>query len=209
MKMTIETKELTEGLEQFSQDLILSAETQDALKEALPTLEGAAAFVSWIISEYCNTVSNVAESEIAAALKEFKLCIEKTETGRTREKVKADLNSKYGLLTGKSLKELIYDTPGISSKALAETYAGETSKIKYYFYSLADAHLITEASYVNEWNIRRYKGNWILDIDYFDVTAEQDIRDSMELSEADSEDWVGDIKVIALDSENGKLWQVM
>ena len=209
MKMTIETKELTEGLEQFSQELILKAESNEQLRESLPTLEGAAAYVSWIISEYCNTVSNVAESEIAATVKEYKLCMEKTVTGRSREADRKEVISRLNSLYGKSVKELIYDTPGISAAALSETYAGETSKLKYYFYSLADAHLITSASYVNEWNIRRYKGNWILDIDYFDVTAEQDIRDSMELAEADSENWDADIKVFALDSESGKLWQVM
>lgn len=79
MKIVLDTKDLTEGLEEFSEDLITHAESKEDLQRSLPVLEGASAFVSWILSNYCNNLTNVAESEISETLKQYKECMKDPE----------------------------------------------------------------------------------------------------------------------------------
>lgn len=79
MKIVLDTKDLTEGLEEFSEDLITQAESKEDLQRSLPVLEGASAFVAWILSNYCNNLSNVAESEISETLKQYKKCMKDPE----------------------------------------------------------------------------------------------------------------------------------
>ena len=55
--------------------------------------------------------------------------------------------------------------------------------------------VIAKCTHILSWEIRKYNSNWVLDIVYFDLGAEQENRDSMILCEAHSEFWNDDLRV--------------
>lgn len=75
MKIVLDSKDLTEGLEDYSQELLVSSRDQNELKEKLTGLEGAASFVRWILANYCSSLSNLADQEIDETLTQYKKCI--------------------------------------------------------------------------------------------------------------------------------------
>lgn len=79
MKIVLDSKDLTEGLEDYSQELLVNSRDQSELKERLSGLEGAASFVRWMLANYCSALSNLADQEIEETLTQYKHCIRDTE----------------------------------------------------------------------------------------------------------------------------------
>lgn len=79
MKIVLDSKDLTEGLEDYSQELLVNSKDQNELRERLTGLEGAASFVRWILANYCSTLTNLADCEIEETLTQYKKCIRDPE----------------------------------------------------------------------------------------------------------------------------------
>ena len=60
----------------------------------------------------------------------------------------------------------------------------------------SEESVIAKCTHVLSWEIRKHEGNWVLDIVYFDLGAEQENRDSMFLCYARSNYWDDDLRVL-------------
>lgn len=102
MKIKFTSKELTDGLDRFALDLMEESNSEEALRDALSKLEGAACFIKWLLSEHCNLITALAETEISMTLEEFK----KASGVYDYMKAKSGLNAKYGCLLSNIKEDL-------------------------------------------------------------------------------------------------------
>lgn len=76
-----------------------------------------------------------------------------------------------------------------------ELKRGEKNMQKVIITERATGEVILTANNVEKFSITKYKGWWLLHIEYFDEAIEQSIRDASQLCESTSENYEDDLEV--------------